>query len=307
MTDRVDHRAGEITVPVHAVDLHYHAGMERKPGCSIVDHLHFAKVTGRWILGVTDHDYYLRGEGAKTPGKAYPYEFNLSGLAQFRDEVRSAARGFPDLLVCFSIELGARRDLSTVPDPFLEVCDFLICEAAPLATDRSATDELRLHRVQQIRDLMDRAGKPAFLAHPFRLAVDRLVFGDIDPQLAFAPARPRLDFDDEELNSFFGQDIRAMARACRRCDVAVEVSGHTCWRVLGLSLPVLYDLLCAAVRTLRDEGVELVPGSDQHEFRLTWGGRSANAGVPVPWPLFERLGLSLARSKLVRTLVSRCS
>jgi hypothetical protein len=281
--------------------------MERKPGYSIADHLHFAQVTGRRILGVTDHDYYLRGESAKTPGKAYPYEFSLDGLVQFRDEIRRAARTFPELLVCFSIELGARRDLSTVPDSFLEVCDFVICEAAPLTNNRSDTDELRLHRVEQIRDLMDRAGKPAFLAHPFRLAVDRLVFGDIEPQLASAPARPKLDFDEEELSSFFGQDIRAMARTCRRCDVAVEVSGHTCWRVLGLNLPVLYDLLCAANRILRDEGVELVPGSDQHEFHLTWGGKPANAGVSVPWQLFDRLGLSLEGSALVRTLISRCS
>lgn len=307
MTDRLDHRPGATTMPVHAVDLHYHAGMERKPGCSIVDHLHFAQVTGRRILGVTDHDYYLRGEGAKTPGKTYPYDFSLGGLAQFRDEVRSVARKFPRLSVLFSIEMGARRDLSTVSDACLEMCDFIICEAAPLASNRSDTDELRLHRVQQIRELMDRGGKPAFLAHPFRLAVDRLVFGDIDPQLASAPARPKLDFEEEELNSFFGQDIRAMARTCRRCDVAVEVSGHTCWRVLGLNLPVLYDLLCAANRILRDEGVELVPGSDQHEFRLTWGGKPANAGVPVPWQLFDRLGLSLEGSALVQTLMSRCS
>ena len=167
-------------MPVHTVDLHYHAGMEREPGCSIAHHLHFAQATGRRILGVTDHDFYLRGEDAQTPGKAYPYEFSLSGLAQFRDEVRRAAKGFPALHVCFSIELGARRDLSTVPGSFLELCDFILCEAAPLSADRSDTDAVRLHRVRQIRDLMDRAGKPALLAHPFRLAVDRLVFGEID-------------------------------------------------------------------------------------------------------------------------------
>ncbi len=295
------------TVPLHTVDLHYHAGMEREPGCSIADHLRHAQVTGRRIVGVTDHDFYLRGEGAKAPGKAYPYEFSLSGLEQFRDEVRSAAKGFPELAVYFSIELGARRDLSTVPDAFLEMCDFIICEASPLSSDRSTTDELRLRRVQQVRDLINRAGKPAFLGHPFRLAIDdRLVFGDIDPQLASAPARPKLDFDDEELNSFFRHDIRAMARACHHYNVPVEVNGHTCWRVLGLNLPVLYDLLCAANRVLRDEGVELVPGSDQHEFRLTWGGKFANAGVPVPWQLLERLGISLEHSALVRSLVSRC-
>jgi histidinol phosphatase-like PHP family hydrolase len=279
--------------------------MERRFGCSVADHLHFAQVTGRRIVGVTDHDYYLRGESAKNPEKTYPYEFSLGGLEQFRDEVRSAAREFPELAVFFSIELGARRDLSAVPDALLDACDFLICEAAPLAKEPSTTDAHRLRQVEQVRDLMDRAGKPAFIAHPFRLVIDdRLILRDIDPSLASMQGRPELDFEEEELNSFFRQDVRAMARACRRYGVAVEVNGHSCWRMWGLNIPALYDLLCAANRVLRDEGVDLVPGSDQHEFRLTWGGMFANAGVPVPWQVFDRLGLSVEDSAVVRTLLS---
>ncbi len=256
-------------------------------------------------MGVTDHDFYLRGKSAIAPDRTYLYDFSLSGMAQFRSDVRSAATAFPDLSVFFSIELGARRDLAAVPDDCLAMCDFVICEGVRLSPDPRATTEEQLRRVRQVRELMDRCGKPAFLGHPFRWAVDdRMVFADMDPGLASLPLRPDLDCPDEELNSFFGFDIRATAKACRHHGVPVEVNGHTCWRVLGLNLPVLYDLLCAANRILRDEGVELVPGSDQHEFRLTWGGKPANAGVPVPWHLFERLGVTLENSSVLRALTS---
>jgi hypothetical protein len=157
--------------------------------------------------------------------------------------------------------------------------------------------------VEQIRRLVDRCGKPAFLSHPLRSAIDaRLVFSPIPAEMVAMEARPELDFTDDELNWFFMLDVRALARQCARHAVPVEVNGQALLRMVLLNLRVFYDLFCAAHRVMLEEGVELVPGSDQHEFRTGFGGRG---GCPVPWQVFERLRLGIADMPLVRHLAGR--
>ena len=40
---------------IYQVDLHYHTGQERQTGASVRDYLEHARMTGRKILGITDH------------------------------------------------------------------------------------------------------------------------------------------------------------------------------------------------------------------------------------------------------------
>jgi len=287
---------------VHNVDLHYHAGQEREPGCTLEDHLQHAQMTGRRIIGVTDHSEYFIGGEVLQEG-TYPYEFSLAGLECFHDEVRRASLLFPELRVLFGPELSMHQDLSEVPNRVAEISDFFPCEAPDVSDDHPSNTDQYTARVGEIRRLMDRCGIPAFLAHPFRSAIDaRLVFSPIAPGMAAMDARPEFDFPDDELNRFFMLDVRALARQCASHAVPIEVNGQALLRVILLNLPVLSDLFCGAHRIMCQEGVELVPGSDQHEFRTGFGGRG---GCHVPWQVFERLGVGLPDMPLARRLAGR--
>jgi hypothetical protein len=205
--------------------------------------------------------------------------------------------------VLFGPELSMHHDLGALPNRIAEISDLLPCEAPDVSDDATRNTERYAARVEQIRRLMDRCGKPAFLSHPFRSAIDaRLVFSPIPPEVTAMRARPRLDFADDELDWFYMLDVRALARQCARHAVPVEVNGQALLRMVRLNLPVFSDLFCAVHRVMREEGVELVPGSDQHELRTGFGGRG---GCPVPWQVFERLGVGIADMPLVRHLTGK--
>jgi len=74
---------------MHNIDLHYHAGQERDAGATIGDYLKHAMLSGRRVLGGTDH-YGLLQE-ARRPDKQYLYEASQAGLRAYHDEVMTCA------------------------------------------------------------------------------------------------------------------------------------------------------------------------------------------------------------------------
>jgi hypothetical protein len=159
----------------------------------------------------------------------------------------------------------------------------------------------KIERLHEMASLRERTGRPVFIAHLFRSAVDRqLVKRPIAPWItALAPRVPDA-FSDEEVNRFFGFDMRAVGRACAELAIPIEINGGTDGRIRGLNLPAPLQLLWAAYRIAKSEGATFVPGSDQHAYLRTPERRE---GRYIPFDAFYYLGLDGGDLVLIRQLL----
>jgi len=300
----IDQRAmpGLEDLSIHSIDLHYHAGQERQPGKTLADYLAHAVMTGRVILGVTDHlERYIANP--LTPTEHPLYEQSVAGFMQYRADVDALRDAFPTLKLFFGPEIHShnRIDIQHIPAGIVEVSDFFLCAIPGVERSLAENTEAMLRRIPEIRDLAERVGRPTFVCHPFRPSVDyRLVRHDIESWITALRPRPRGDFTDDELNTFFRFDVRAVARACREHTLPVEINGGTVARIRALNLPTPLQMLWAAYRLFRDEGVGFVPGSDQHAFMQ---GTTRREGRYVPYDAFEMLGLGAGDILFVKQLL----
>lgn len=273
---------------IHNVDLHYHAGQERDAGTSLADYLDHAVVTGRVVLGLTDH-YSRYGDPLRTD-REYPYEQTLAGLRAYYDDVEALRGAYPGLVLLFAPELSSRHVLAEIPDEVLALADLFICETSFPAGTVADNTAAAVQRIEEVGRFAERTGKPAFIAHPFRSSVNhRLVKRDIEPWIARLEPRPDGAYSPEELERFFLLDIERLGDACHAYGVPLEINGNTHYRVRAANNPAPLQMLWAAYRLLQACGVEFVPGSDQHGFRRSVG----RVGSYVPADCFAMLGLGV--------------
>jgi hypothetical protein len=280
------------TLFIHNIDLHYHAGQERQPGTTLSGYLEHAVMTGRTILGVTDHlERYIADP--LTPAKGTPlYEQSVAGVQAYRVGVDRMRARFPELHILFGPEVHAspRIDIRRIPQGVVDVSDYFLMSLPTDRTSFTANTKARIDRVREMAEARAMTGRPVFIAHPFRSAVnDRLVKQPIAPWVTALEPRLPEAFTDHEVNRFFGFDVRALGRICRECDMPVEINGGTDSRIRGLNLPAPLQLLWASYRIFQQEGVTFVPGSDQHGYMRTPTRRE---GRYVPFDAFAMLGLS---------------
>jgi hypothetical protein len=277
---------------VHNIDLHYHAGQERPPGTTLAGHLEHALWTGRTVLGLTDHlERYLC---PPRPSAGPPlYERSVAGLQAYRADVERLRDPFPALTLFFGPEIhaGPRIDLEQIPQGVVDVSDYFLSSLPAVETSIATNTEAKIGRLRALAEMRERTGKPVFVAHPFRSAVNRrLVSRPIEPWVtALAPRAPD-QFVDRELNEFFGFDVRAVGRACREYGVPLEVNGGTDGRIRGLNLPAPLQMLWGAYLVFQQEGATFVPGSDQHAYMRNPRRRE---GRYVPFEAFAVLGLTV--------------
>ncbi len=275
-----------MTLHIHNVDLHYHAGAERR-GASLVDYLEHARMTGRVVLGVTDH---TERYDPKRPRN--PYGPGAEGLGRLRDELRQVAPGFPGMRLLLAPEVSLERAEELLTPEVADLADCLILEPPRIydCTDADRNTHGWVAGVERIADVRRRFGKPVHMAHPFREASNnRLIENPIERWITEMVPRPGCDFPDDEVNRFFMMDVRALGRALAEHDVPAEISGDTNARTARISLPACRRVLWAGYRILRDEGVDLVPGSDHHVIADPIG----RVGTPVPSQVFEWLGIGV--------------
>ena len=275
-------------INIYNVDLHYHAGKERQDGVSLYDYLDYAQKTDRRILGLTDHyGLYFPRDGV---GRDRTYPASLDGLLQYREDVAHESSKFPDLKILFAPELSPKDDLAAMPREVIAVSDYFISE--PDHTEGLAENTASMQkRLFEVADFREKTGKPVFLAHPFRQAVNnRLVKAEIEPWVSRLDYRPWQEYDYSTVRDFFGFEIKQLARTARELDIPVEVNGNTQYRVRSANSPAALQLLWAALAFMLGEGASLVPGSDLHGFKAGVG----NIGQYVPQDCFEALGQSLA-------------
>jgi len=273
---------------VHNIDLHYHAGSERSGECTLRDYIEHARMTGRKILGVTDHMDRYMPERFKNP-----YGIGAEGWKKFREELEKLAPEFPSMRLILAPESSVETaDKLLTPDVAAEANCFII-EPPRIydCTDAGKNTESWVTAVGRIAEIGRNSGKPFHMAHPFREASNnRLIENPIEPWITEMPSRRDCDFSDEEVNRFFMMDVRALGKALADHGVPTEISGDTVARITRISLPSCRHILWAAYRVLREEGVELLPGSDHHVSTDVIG----RVGTQVPSEVFEWLGIGVS-------------
>ncbi len=271
---------------VHTIDLQYHAGQERQSGQDLEAYVEHARVTGRAVLGMTDHIEIYVGEADK-PG---PYDQSLDGLQAYHDDVRAMADRNPDLQLLFAPELGSRFDFDSLPAPVLDLADLFICEVPVPSMDPAENTATMCDRMEAIAGFRDAVDVPVFFAHPFRTAINnRLVKRDIEPWVAALEPQPLDAWDDATIDRFMTFDVAAIGETAAGLDLPVEINGNTHYRTRASNLPAALGVLQAACLTLRDAGVSFVPGSDQHGFMRGIG----RCGGYVPWETFQMIDVGL--------------
>jgi len=280
------------------IDFHFHAGYERHPDTSLDDYFEFACMTGRRVLGVTDHfGYYVPGrdEGQR------PYAGNLDGFLRFIADIDETRARFPMLRILKCPELSAASLDHDIPDEAVQASQFFLCEPPGVERDQVGPNTTRrLNHIRKAAELQKATSRPVLLVHPFRAAVNqRLVKEPIEPRISQLESAPCGVFSEEDLNDFFMFDLRRYADACRQEEIPIEINGNTDSRIRRVNLAVPYRMLLAAYRLLLDSGVDLVPGSDLHGIRSGVG----RGGEYIPWMTFETLRLSPRDSAFVRALL----
>jgi hypothetical protein len=290
---------------IHNIDFHYHAGQERQPGTTLSGYLEHAVMTGRIVCGVTDHLERYIGDPLLLAKRATLYEQSVAGLQAYRADIDHLRAHFPRLQIFFGPEIHAspRLDIRRIPQGVVDVSDYFLMS---LPTDRAsvaANTKAKLDRVREMTEARVITGRPIFIAHPFRSAVnDRLVKQPIAPWVtALVPQSPDL-FADDEVNRFFGFDVRALGQVCCECDIPIEINGGTDSRIRGLNLPAPLQMLWASYRILQQEGVTFVPGSDQHGYMRTATRRE---GRYIPFDAFAMLGLDARDVSFLAQLLAR--
>ena len=287
----------------HNIDLHYHAGQERQPGTTLEGYLEHAAMTGRTILGVTDHLEKYIGSSLSPAWDPPLYEQSVAGLQAYRADVDALRGAYPSLRIYFGPEIhaGPRIDLRRIPQGVVDVSDYFLSSLPELEAPIAENTAAKVEQLHAMADLRERTGRPVFIAHPFRSAVDRrLVKRPIAPWVtALAPSSPDA-FSETEVNRFFGFDLRAFGRACGELALPIEINGGTDGRIRGLNLPAPLHLLWAAYRIAKGEGATFVPGSDQHAYLRTPERRE---GRYIPFDAFHYLDLGAHDLSLVRQLL----
>ncbi len=290
---------------IHNIDLHYHAGQERQPDTTLEGYLEHAVMTGRTILGLTDHLEKYIGDPLSFAATPPLYAQSVEGLQAYRADVDSLRGQFPSLQLFFGPEIhaGPRIDIQHIPQGIVDISDYFMVALPNVESSIGENTAVRVARVHAIAEMRERTGRPIFVVHPFRAAVDaRLVKRPIASWITqLAPRMPR-EFTDDQVNTFFGFDVRALGQACRKCALPVEVNGGTDSRIRGLNLPAPLQMYWASYGILKEEGVTFVPGSDQHGYMRTPLRRE---GRYIPFDAFEILGLTARDIAFVTQLLSR--
>ena len=281
---------------IHNIDLHYHAGQERRSGLTLRDHLEYARESGRKVVGVTDH-YGLYGWTHK---EHMPYPETIEGLLQFRSETRSLQNDFPDIRIFWGPELGPRLNLDEVDDRVIAQTDFFILET-PFDKDVEINTRKCIECIQRQAEFLERVGKPGFVAHPFRSVVNyRLIKGEVEEWVMSLEPRPASQFPEEMINRFFGINVREFGDACLAAGLSIEINGETHRRVRSSNNVAVLLMLRRAYGILKDQGVDFVPGSDQHSFMLDYG----RIGRWIPFETFEYLGVGVEDLRFVNKLLA---
>ena len=259
------------------VDFHCHAGTERGADVSLAEYVEFLAMSGRRVVGLTDH--FGRYRSGRTDFDHYAG--TRDGFLRFAEETREIALQRPEMLMLFAPEIGADTILEGETRELLRDArvDYFLGEPGSNATGDSYGAYLR-GVVTWIADSSDRLGVPGFLAHPLRQAVNTIVGkGGRDGgrlRKPLSPPVPEVSRDPDGLRrveDLLDIDIGRLAALLVKYDVPVEINESSWGRISAMNHATFAAYYLEFFRRLREAGVSFVPGSDMH-----------NVEVPAPSP-----------------------
>ncbi len=257
---------------LNETDLHLHAGTERAEHHSVDDYLQYLVSSGRKVLGITDHwGRYFR----RSPKYHAHYEASAEGFETYANEVKSAAKKYPNVLVLFGPEVGFGAKIEGVAEEMftLPQVEYFLGEPGGGKPDMRYGEYL-VEGIEWIADLRERYGRPAFVAHPLRHAVNSIVGrsgreadGSLrSPLYGPTPALDTIGEKVDHVSQYFDIDIEELAKALVKHDVPVELNESTIGRALAHNAMPFLERYLFFYRTLLDRGVSPVLSSDQHSI-----------------------------------------
>jgi histidinol phosphatase-like PHP family hydrolase len=293
------------------VDLHFHAGLERETGKTLVDYVGHAWQTGRRYLGITDHvDLYI-GPDSLNPDRCYPA--GLQGLEEFKREFLEVRASFAEMRLFFApeyyhdcglIQPAYFNNLDVIPGAVTDMADYIICDLGIQCIsgdDIPSRTQMIVELIQKIQRFAKWSGKPTYIAHPFRDIADRVFSspGQIEPGLLLKLKAPGSIMTEKELGALFQVDLRRLAQASIHFGIPLEINGVTQMRIRDY-LPEAFPAYLQAFKVMADEGARFVCGSDQHQLEnfhqvSSWHTPLKVLGMDViDSNFYQRIGVDLS-------------
>lgn len=268
------------------IDLHYHCGLERQEGCSVDDYLKHASMTGRKIVGMTDHiQLYI---GCKD-SENRRYAVGAEGVLEYYREVDQYREKYKEMKILFAPEISLDFEFSLLPRELIDVCDYFICE--PPIADGDHTARI-LKRMEEMAAFSQKSGKPLFLAHPIRHAINQRMVKckEVEKWVTELPFHQDWrNYSVTEVNEFFWVDVEALGKASAALNIPIEINGGTHERIVNTNLLAGIQIYTAAYGIMLEQGAQFVCGSDQH----TYLNRDMRSGRYIPQHVFTDLGLGV--------------
>ncbi len=249
-----------------AVDLHLHAGTDRRAYHSLLDIVDFSIATGRRFMALTDHFGRFLGEARKP---LQHYEGTLDGFRHFAADVFAAREARPDVYLLFAPEINFKHLFSGESDIAFSVpgIDCILGEPGAAPEGIRYGDHL-IRGVQAIAKLRDTYGVPGTLVHPLRYAVCIYCCkAGAGPKYPLHPPFPPLDsYADPvaHVEELLDIDIGKLAEALIQHDVPLELNECDWWLFLKVNHESFLERYILFYQELLKAGVHVVPGSDMH-------------------------------------------
>jgi hypothetical protein len=253
---------------LHAVDLHFHVGTARPEGNSMLDVVSYAVATGRRVICMTDHWWKF----TRVPVKPQPhYPGTMEGYRQFAADAKEVRAQFPDTCLLFGPEIGFGSFKSEeLAKAFEEPgVDMFLGEPGGAPEGMRYGDYL-IAGVEAIATCRQRFSRPGILVHPIRSAIKRVCGstgpGPLHPKHPQFPPLSAISNPLAHVEEMLDVDIHALADTCVRLDVPVEINMLDFASILAHNHQSFAERYLFSYRTLIDNGVQVVLGSDWHNL-----------------------------------------
>ena len=254
-----------------SIDMHLHAGSERPAGATLDEYITTARAAGYRVVGVTDHFWYFLGLSDK---KQTNYPGTLEGYQALAEDVHRARAAHPDMELFFGPEINMIRVMTHECESAFDAVGVTHFYAEPHIHFR--TTGTYIDGFRRIAELRERYGVPGALVHPLRCQIGDYIKGGFDPD--DAAQEPLLQMDDPigHIAGLFDVDPRALGKAARETDVAIEINGGSWNNLVSRNREWFIERYLLFYRVLLDEDVRVTLGSDLH------GVGPAMPGATVP-------------------------
>jgi hypothetical protein len=246
--------------PLHQLDLHLHAGMERR--VDLATWLDMAAADGRKVVVLLDHlelyrrtpeEYAAWREKEKLTQPAYA--LGPAGHRQLFAQFDAMAAARRDLVIfkgweIFEGELETGMDLEA-----MRLVDVVGWHISPNNGRQPPDGQALLRRVRQVKAAQKQVPVPMILFHPFTMRIENI------KRTAKAAGRDVAAITPAEYRFFHGDEQKQLAEELRGSSIYIEIGRGT-----GNDLrdPAAREALIADIRPLAEMGVQFTVSTDAH-------------------------------------------